>query len=1390
MMTQADVNRIIFVALTTVVLGLLQRLINCKRQNRGRQVMFPAAAVIYDVAGIIFLLLHYQDLHKLNQFFQALEGCDIVISNLLLVAGFLVVKLVLLKILAGFFRDRERMERFAGSFYEYDEETGCFFLKEQQRDTRYIARGFAIGSMILTILLLSVSWNGGETRWTFNYFFPAAVMIVIWEFWFFINGLTKEEYYGSIGGKSAVFHRVSSFYRIREIYERMFPDQMLSAHTGCEYAAREGTTSMLRDLELSEDRTDQVVARYFNTYGEREKFEGDYVRATNRMMHGESIISFNPFYRDQGKYLILPIVSALLKGKKCMVICGRGSITRDVPEWLSGQLQRYTRLQSMWRVRELDENEPDCEIGVLDFSRIYDVNVLEANRTFFAETGFVLLLEPSLMVNTGQIGLTLLAEEAEAAGNHPVYCICDRYTDGLVDTLSHLLKTEITEVLAMPVPRCTYTGISWNADGDYMRQRLFDKQTRFLGNGLELAAVAVKNQIPEVSWFGETKAPLRDIKWLAGQNFATICRYMNLPVQQKSLYERIRFVPNLWCTSARRQQFVLVEDEFCNMFSMMRSFLSRSEEQTFVNVLSENYLLRDYMRFNQHVFRANPYAVPSLVPDYARTARNVMMKMLILMAVREVSEDEVRNELELVGVSVREPYQALCELMGQYTDTPAGLIRIRNVMVNDEALAVRKTNLFSIPEENFERYFAATLKTAYYIVEDEKRESEYIDAKMFGHVTQTLLPGQFVTYDGKYYQAVRIDPTVGVLLQRASDHYDWRRYYRQIRKYTLVNPREAEAVYDRKIMDFQVTVYPFDISVKTPGYLELKDAGDLRGAKEIFFGEEMGDISYDRRYIRKNVLRIRLADTDRGTRFTTCVLFNELLRSLFPSAWHYIAVLANAPGEAQGMLKYMVYDCEGDLEEDSIYIVEDSDLDLGLLDAVKRNLERIFELMADFLDWHFYKINEPAQKEPAEEEIVLPQSVAEQKRQRLIMRILRRLFGKGEDQEKPKADTEEHPQTPEKEKTGTEEEPKAQEDTKPETEEEPGAQEQEKPETEEEPGAQEQEKPEAEDEPGAQEDTEPGTEEGESLTDDSGDEPETEEPEEPTRYQRECFLKFGFDEIDGRLSLESVLNYLSMHGWSNNDLTKARKRLSLETGRLDLNAENTCDFCGVPLSGVSYDRLNDGRIRCNDCSMTAINQLSEFQELFRRSLTMLEDTYNIQIRVAIAVRTTDAKAIAKHVGMVFRPSSQFDSRVLGFVQKKQGRYTLMIENGSPRLAAIDTITHELTHIWQYLNWDDKNIRQIYSQANKQWSNVARDMVYEGMAMWSAIQMLYVMGEIHYASQQERLTESRKDVYGIGFRLYRRTYDLERNGEIPELTPFHTYPPLDPDEVRELFQGMQ
>lgn len=56
---------------------------------------------------------------------------------------------------------------------------------------------------------------------------------------------------------------------------------------------------------------------------------------------------------------------------------------------------------------------------------------------------------------------------------------------------------------------------------------------------------------------------------------------------------------------------MIVEDEFSNMFSTMRAFLTRGKEQSFVNVFSEDYMLRDYMRFNQQIFLTDPEAVPS-----------------------------------------------------------------------------------------------------------------------------------------------------------------------------------------------------------------------------------------------------------------------------------------------------------------------------------------------------------------------------------------------------------------------------------------------------------------------------------------------------------------------------------------------------------------------------------------------------------------------------------------------------------------------------------------------------------------------------------------------------------------------------------------------------------
>ena len=271
----------------------------CEVINYKRQNFAPRQAVNACIRNrLIFwrslaLMLHDSDIHKLNQFYQTLTGCDVAIANILLFGGYLILKIICLCVLKKIFRDTERMQKITDLFYVYDDETGNFFLRETQTDTRYIAKGFAWGSTGLTITLLAASWIGGTDKWTFLcYFFPAGDRLGSW---YYINSLTKKSS-DFISGHSTSYRKVNSFYRIREIYEKLFPGQILSAHTGCEYAASVGTTDMLREQDgIREDRIDLIVARYFNTYGEREKFEADYVQAVNQMMHGKSTISFNPF---------------------------------------------------------------------------------------------------------------------------------------------------------------------------------------------------------------------------------------------------------------------------------------------------------------------------------------------------------------------------------------------------------------------------------------------------------------------------------------------------------------------------------------------------------------------------------------------------------------------------------------------------------------------------------------------------------------------------------------------------------------------------------------------------------------------------------------------------------------------------------------------------------------------------------------------------------------------------------------------------------------------------------------------------------------------------------------------------------------------------------------
>lgn len=1417
---------IIVIALICVLLNL----INAKKNRRIRQLPLVVFSFALMVAAILVLLKYYNYTDKIIELTSFLLQSNLVIVNITLLVGFFVIKLIARPICSAIFKKKKELEIFSLSIYEYDEEYDEWFLKKQWKNFRKFFLWLVGGAVLAGGLYLGLTWVLGSASKIWFVIFPCAAVIVINEIYGYINGQTKEEFEHSVLGDDADARRVSNYYKLREILEQILPSPLLSAHTGCEFMGKETPADLIKKLSESNDADDKITSEYFELNGRYKTADVDCVQATLDMMHRKNVVFFNPFYRDLSMYITLPMVKSLLAGKKCVVLCGRKNAAPDVKEWLSEMLREYSHMKSLWRVNFLSDKEPECEIGIFTFTQIYDKRVVNTNRGFLHDVDFVLIVEPSLMLNTSQVALSIIAEEMNINGEIPVYCVCDRYTDGLIDTMSHLIRSEITDVVAMPVPRCNYTAMSWDADGDFCRQQLFDKQTRYLGDGIELAAIAVKNQVPSVTWYSERKSPIRDIKWIAGQYYSTICRYMNQPSQQKNLYEKIKFVPTLWSSEKAKEQFVIAEDEFCNMFSVMRAYLSRGSNQVFVNVLSENYLLRDYMRCNRQMFMSNPNAIPSYVPDYAKTERNTILKLIIMMTLKPVTEDEIIKELHLIGIETDDAYSVMLSLLKKYTYADDTIFTVGSIRTNVDEFTTKSTSIYSVTEDEFEKYFFDSLKNAYYILEDEKDEEGYIDAKLFSHVTQTVLPGQFVTYDGKYYQVKYVSPQSGVVLRRASDQFDGRKYYRQVRNYNFDFASNSEIVSNRKVIDVEFAEIRTDFSVITTGYLEMIDSHNLRTARLIDFSEDPSVDNFTRKYRNKSILRIKLPDSDEKICFTICLLLSEVFKSVFPDGWQYLAVITKRPEDIDGILNYVVYPADGDVESGYIYIVEDSDVDLGLLDAVEKNFMRFMEVIADFLDWHFEKMREPASKDLVPVKISVAEA-EEKKRRNLVVKMLdriRKLLGgkkedkveiestekieKEADQEAQESSSESSDVSAEAENEGYEldgdqegNESNPVDNIAPTVEsekefvlgegtEQEGQCEHDNMSSSITPEAGEVTKiaeANADDELEETVDPELLHTDGTDIFEEDAQAPidyRVEEqlrafaPIQKTRYQRECFLKFGYEEVDERIRADELRKYLRVRGWCNNSLTLARKRDVMVRKQLDTKAENHCDFCSLPLTGVSYERLNDGRVRCNDCSASAITTLTDFKELFYRCLSLMGGFFDIRYRVPISVKTADAREIAKGAGMIFKPSSDVAARALGYAQKKRGKYSLIIENGSPRLAAIDTIVHEMTHIWQYLNWNDNDIVRIYGMNKDACTMRARDIVYEGMAMWASIQYLYQIGETFYAAEQEALAESRQDVYGVGFRLYREQYPLVKDSSLLKYTPFSTFPTLEPSDV--------
>lgn len=898
--------------------------------------------------------------------------------NLLMLLAFALVKIVLA---ASYRSASERLDELCRPiyevFYSFDSDYKRWCLRSSLVGVRRILRNLFVAAVVLSCLIMCLAQAWPEAAPFDNAFYPAFAFLLLGEVAYFLSGETREEYRNKLTLDEDGSRRIFQYARLQEVLEHYFKDRELAASSRPRRRLSSGThEDFCQEMLSSSDRSTRLAGGYFKGLVDRgllgpdskanryPELNHDYAAQTVRLLQGKSVMFSSPFYRDFLPYVFLPANAQLMRNRKVLVLYGEEASQEALEQFVDEGLSFVTGVPDMWASGTLSRDGRKVpDVAFMPFSALGDMKLIMDNAHFFRHVSFTIVVDPSSLLATCQVGLSLLAERL-AQGTPSCYCIFDKNADGLVDSLSHALRANLIEVAATEYAQGSSVSMFWNVDGDALQHRLMPGVAHYLGVGTEIGLVALKNQVERVAWASSSAVPLSDQRWINGQYYGELMRFANLPQEQIQLDRRFSYYSDPWSMAKRDHRFIMVEDESCNMFEAYRQFATRGTSECFVNVLSPNYLLRRYMSDNPDIFMADPKAIPQLAPDYSKSERNMIFSLVMMMAQSEdfISEEEVRSRLKYIGWPVDEGVKAALEsLLIEHVAANSEQDYAEEQLIEKEVVAydprlrdMASKRLYGLEEGSYEASCFESLRNVPLVTEQPDGSELLLGGRLYGHVYQAYLPGQFLAIQGKYYEVMSVSEAAGVVLRRAADHFSQRRYYRQLRAYALSNIEEGGRLGSRRtISDVEVDMVEASIGVRTAGYLEMDDYGDLEGARRV----EMPDVP-ERTYSHKTVLRLRFPGADDAAVLAIAALMREFLTSLFPKDHPYLSVSTTASGaEAlpEGVLDRV--SVEGAGSEVAVYVIEDSLIDIGLVSSVERNIKRILQLCWDYLDWHQGKVD-------------------------------------------------------------------------------------------------------------------------------------------------------------------------------------------------------------------------------------------------------------------------------------------------------------------------------------------------------------------------------------------------------------------------------------------------
>lgn len=713
----------------------------------------------------------------------------------------------------------------------------------------------------------------------------------------------------------------------------------------------------------------------------------NYQNALVALLNGKSV-----HIRDHAEGEFLIYMAAYLnyyisQGKTALVLCPTRAEAASFCRTLREKFKELNDIYSVWNIQTIDDVLTDMSINVLvcSFEDFMNQRIVTKRVDFMKENFCTVFINSSEIFSADGVRIERLFSDLRSAKIKSSFIfLSETDNDRLRTSAEKYLKVNLVPFNNDHIGEKSNL-IVWRKESIYKLQRytrIGNEISTYLGVALPLAAMAIKYDFPQVHIIDSGKNGDKTYKEVFIHHSHDVYEYIG--DDSVNLENAIRFNVNEIMADRSLSMSVVYDDSF-NLYNSLWDWAKYSGKNgSILHIISPTYMLRDYFVSNFRKLSRNTN-FESLFFTNNGMESAVLIMLLINMCESGIYESDLKNKCSKYNMNYSNTEEVLLAALNlirkkathnlfecfnfssqTYFDTSA------NDYVCD--------SLITITDENIRREILGNLQYVDVVIRDNVPFSLPV---ISGNLKNYYLKDQIFSFDGYFYQIYSMSDRQIFCEQyqpiSAPEYY-------QLSDFEIRLNEIVDCCTDNGLIDFNIC--QADVDRHVYGYITTNCGNDfyrdidntekgvitINGEPETISRDSVG-------VLELRIPRKCLTGSDIETERLLALMLNEIFKTLFPTN-HQNLYAVMGDSQEEGFWKRVLFeraefedkiqsvipfaskvvksdeflagrpsDCYEEDDYISVYIVEFSYIELGLISEIYANREKVLKIIDDYLSW-------------------------------------------------------------------------------------------------------------------------------------------------------------------------------------------------------------------------------------------------------------------------------------------------------------------------------------------------------------------------------------------------------------------------------------------------------